>query len=305
MTIATVIRNVTGTSTGDAFADAEGSAEDSEPRELVDISINDGVTVYRHTSATRDIVYSGNTYTAVAMSRSEISVNMPGEPKELVITLPIDHPLARRFTRAGVPQTKISVTLYRQQAGQTECVWQGDCTSYSSEGRIARFRVPSRAGEWLLRALPTWSVGRRCNNVLFDENCGLSESGSHGGLAFKVSTTVIFVSGRDVRVDLGSTSRNGTWSETGRFVHTSSGEKRVVAMQTDLNPGFSSVADLSLNLMIPELKIGDAVDVFIGCPHTIEACHSLLGNKDAHSGMPALPDKNPHLPEGYGPVENT
>lgn len=301
MTTATVIRNVAGTSTGDAFYDAEASAEDSEPRELVEISINDGVTIYRHTSATRDIVYAGERYTAIALARDAVMVTMPSESSnDVSLSLPIDHALCRRYTQQATPPKKIAVAIRRQNGGATEIVWAGFITSMAAEGRIARFRVPSRAGEWMLRTLPTATVGRKCPWVVYSDACGVSRTGSHGGLAFRVSTTVISVVGRKIRVDLGSTDRNGTWAEGGEVVHAATGERMTVGLQEDANPGVSGVADLTMQMAIIGLTAGNSVDIYRGCALTVADCETGFGNRQNFGGMPQMPTGNPFLPEGAG-----
>lgn len=299
MTTARIIQDKPDVVTGDAFLDAEASSESSEPRELVRIVRSDGVT-HHHTSASRDIVYEGNVYRAIPIQRGEIAVTMPGEEKDLVLALPIDHPLCRRYTQQGVPPKRITCTIYRQNGGVTEQIWVGEITSMSAERGVAKFRVPSRAGEWMLRRIPTATVGRQCPHILYSAPCGVDRNGSHGGLAHKVATTVISVSGRDVTVDLGSTSRNGTWAEQGEVLHVGTTERMTVGRQTDLNPGTSAVARLTMQMQIVGMKVGDAVEIYRGCAHTIAACHSNFGNRDSFGGFPAMPTSDPFIPAGTG-----
>lgn len=286
------------------FLSAAQSVQDSEPRELFTISVNDGVTVYRHTSATRDIIYGGNRYTSIAMERGEVAITMPGDEKELILTLPIDHAFVRRWTAQAVPPRKVELTVYQQDGGETEQIWNGPITSMNADKSVAKFRVVSRAGEWMLRLLPKTTAGRECSNVLYDAACAVSRTGSFGGLAFKVTTTVIYVNGRDVRVDLGSTSRNGTWAEGGELLHTATGDRMTIALQTDLSPGVSAVADLRMQMPIYGLKVGDSVDVYAGCDHSIAVCRTKFDNKPNFRGFPSMPSQNPFTPAGYGPKGN-
>ncbi len=279
------------------FISAESSIEDSEPRELIYISINDGVTTYAHTSATRDIVYDGDTYTAIPVSRGEVTVTMPSAAgNELSLYLPIDHALARRWTQQGVPPKKVVVTIYRQNGGETEAIWVGPLTSMACEGRRAKFRGPSRAGEWMLRQIPAQTVGRRCPYIVYSEACGVDDTSSVDGLALKVTTTVISVSGRDVRVDLGSTDRNGTWAEGGDVYHPTTGERMTVGLQTDANPGVSAVATLTMQMQIIGLAAGHTVQIRRGCANTIDDCNTGLGNRQNFGGLPQMPTASPWTP---------
>lgn len=286
------------------FYGAESSVEDSEPRELIDISINDGATTYAHTTATRDITYGSTVYTAIAASRGEIAVTMPGEQSnDVTLTLPIDHALARRYTQQGVPPKKIDVTIRRQNGGETEVIWAGFITSMAAEDRKAMFRVASRAGEWMLRVIPTDTVGRACPVILYSEACGVDEDGDKDGLAFKVTTTVISVAGRDIRVDLGSTDRNGTWAEGGDVYHPSTKERMTVGLQVDSNPGFSAVATLTMQAQIIGLRAGDAVEIRRGCNHDVDACENDFGNRQNYKGFPHMPSTSPYPYGGLGGEE--
>ena len=287
-----------------AYDTAEASVQDSEPRELFVISVNDGVTVYRHTSATRDIVYLNNVYTSIALERGELAITMPGDEKDLIVTLPVDHAFVRRWTAQAVPPRKAELTAYRQNGGETETIWNGPITSMNAEGSVAKFRVPSRAGEWMLRLIPSITAGRECSNVLYDAACAVSRTGSFGGLAFKVTATVIYVNGRDVRVDLGSTDRNGTWAEGGELLHTATGDRMTITLQTDLSPGVSAVADLRMQMQIVGLAVGHSVDVFAGCDHSIAVCSDKFDNRPNFRGFPSMPSQNPFTPSGYGPKGN-
>lgn len=286
------------------FISAEQSAEDSQPRELYSIVVNDGVTIYRHTSATRDISYSGDVYTSIALERGEVAITMPGDEKDLIVTLPIDHAFVRRWTAQAVPPRKAELTVYRQNGGETEQIWNGPITSMNAESSVAKFRVPSRAGEWMLRLIPLFTAGRECSNVLYDTACTVSRTGSFGGLAFKVTTTVIYVNGRDVRVDLGDTDRNGSWAEGGELLHTATGDRMTITLQTDLNAGISAVADLRMQMQIVGLKVGDSVEIYAGCDHDMTSCRDKFDNRPNFRGFPSMPSQNPWAPAGYGPKGN-
>jgi hypothetical protein len=293
-----------------AYDTAEASVEDSQPRELVSISINDGVTVYRHTSSVRDIVYGGNTYTAIPIERGPVTVTMPDKEEDCVLTLPIDHALARRYTKYGTPPKKIAVTIYRQNGGITEQIWGGEISSMSCEGRVASFRIPSRAGQWMLRPIPAFTASRACPFFVFDSNCGVSRTGSGpSGLPHKVTTTVLYVNGRDVRVDLSTITASdplrSDWAEEGELLHVTTGERMTVYKQTDLGPGVSTVADLQLQAPIVGLAIGDSVEVYAGCPLDITTCNDKFDNKEAFGGLPQLPKKNPFTPAGWGVLGQT
>jgi uncharacterized phage protein (TIGR02218 family) len=276
----------------DAVLDIEASQQDNEPRELVDIS--HGSTTYRLTFCNRDINDGPVLYTAVPGARSEIGVSASGNGKELTLTLPIDHALVRRYVQQGCPPRTIRVTLRRKYvpSGLIEILWVGSITSMSwdDDGSEATFRIPARSAENLLRVLPNVQVSRTCPHTLYDSMCGVGRN----SVLFRRVTNVISVSGRDIRVDIGNTSADG-WSNNGELKHTDSGEIMTIREQVYINPPSSSVVNLSLQMPIPELKTGDAVEIYAGCNRSIEQCDARFANRQRFGGLPSLPDKNPFI----------
>lgn len=264
------------------------------------ITIAYGSTVHYLTYGTNDISHGSNLYLATAGSRSELPVpGIEDSDSETTISLPIDHAFTRRYLRMLVPPFKITVTITRlYTGGVTEQIWVGEIMSMSVDdaNTTATFHVPDRASNAGQRLLPTISVSRSCPYALYGAGCTVSRGASVGGLAHKVTTTVIGVNGRDVHVDLGSTDRLGGWSVGGELVVTggeASGERMTIREQTDTNPPFSQVAVLSLDLPIPGLKNGDAIEVYAGCDRSITTCRVKFDNKDNFGGMPSLPTENP------------
>lgn len=290
------------------FDEDEGSREQSEPREFFDISIN-GTVTYRHTSGIRDMFVAPYAYTAIPIERSSLTVVGAGKQGELEITLPLDHALCHRYTEQGVPPKRITVTLWRKQmvSGLIERLWVGDITSMACEGDgVAKFRVPARAGEALLRVIPNVTASRKCPHILYDAMCRVDRAGSDpDAVPYKLTTTVISVSGRDVRIDLSNvpadSARREQWAINGEIVHAITGDSTSIRAQTDLSPGFSTVTLLSLALPIVGMKIGDSVDVYAGCAWDEITCDEKFDNLSRYGGYPYMPFKNPFTP-GF-PIE--
>lgn len=273
----------------------EPSVQDNNPRELVHIEINDGAgDEYFHTSASRDISYGGDIYTAIAMDRGALTVIVPNEETELVLTLPIDHALVRRWPAQAAPPMKVVVTLMRMYPDDTvKTEWVGEIRDMASDGGAARFRIPSRAGQWMLKTVPSFTLSDQCVHALYDTRCAVSRTGSGpGGVAHKVTATIISKTGRDIKVDLATTDRNDDWALDGEIVHTSSGERRSVIAQSDIDPGVNGIATLTMNLPIPELVVGDSVDVYAGCDHDIDTCVEAFGNRQNYLGWHHKPARD-------------
>lgn len=291
-----------------AYLDDEASSAASEPRELLTLEVNPPTgQVWRHTSATRDIDVNGVFFKAIAMTRGGIAVAMiSGGENGLEIVLPIDHALVKLYLRQGVPPSRIRATLQRLQlrSGEVRQLWTGDITSLSCVEGTARFLVPAKTMETIKRMLPIITAGRACPHILYGEGgCHVVRTSSFGP-TFKLTTTVIAVSGREVRVDLSnvptSNPHRALWTRFGELVHTASGERQSIADQVDLNPGVSTVANLTMFERIPDMKVGDSVDVYAGCDHTVLTCREKFANQLNFGGLPELPTKNPFVPNSFG-----
>lgn len=277
----------------------ESSEQDSSPRELIEIA--HGTVAYYLTTGTRAISYSGHVYAATAAARGDLGPAGAGQTnKELAVTLPIDHAFTKRYLQMLSPPKSITITLRRYYSPTVvETAWVGIVAgvSVNDDGTEATFRCPSKAASALLRVIPGVTAQRTCPHTLYGTMCGIARTDTDpDGLAHQITTTVIGVNGRDVRVDLLDTGRNGSWAELGEIEHVSSGEIMTVIKQTDLNPGVSSVAVLTMQTVLPPLKIGDSVKISAGCNRSIETCHRRFQNRQRFGGFNRLPKSNAHLP---------
>lgn len=285
-----------------SFDDVEASVEDSQPREYG--VITHGSVTYRFSLANRDIVVAGVVYPVIAGMRGTQSPAGVGKPTEMILTLPIDHAFCRRYTQNGIAPKVCICTISRQQSdGNTEQVWSGNILSMSVDDECseASFNIRSRAAAALLRVLPTVTAGRGCPYIWGDTLCGVDENGTGPtGLPHKVTTTVLGIDGRVIRVDLSTIPaaddlREG-WANNGGFKHVSSGEIMTVLSQEDTSPGVSTVTHLTLDALIAGMRIGDSVEITAGCPREIVTCSAKFANKQRFGGDPQLPTSNPFTP---------
>lgn len=287
----------------------ESSTQDARPRDLYVISVND-IVRWRHTSASRDIVYDGQTYKAISMERGSIKLSENDE-NEVALTLPVDHDLVRLWTRQGVPPQRVMVTVttLMLNSGAVRRIWGGKITSLSCRGSTAEFLIPSRMIEALKKRLPTVSVSRACHHVLYASGtCRASRDGSSpAGVPFKCVTTTMVVNGRSVRLDLSNVPAanafRANWLVGGDLFHPASGERMTIVEQADANPGISTVTTVMLALTVPDLKTGDTVHVFAGCDRTVATCRDKFANQVNYGGQPYLRfDRKPWWLGDFGTV---
>jgi hypothetical protein len=286
----------------------ENSVQDNSPRELVEISINDGITYYRHTSASQDQVYGGNTYSAIPMERSEQMIAMPGEERDVVLSLPIDHALCRRYPVSNQPPMKITVTIRRLYPDDSiTTIWAGEVEAMSSDGGIGKFKIPSRASAYMLRSVPSSQVSRACPHMIYDSMCRASRAASAptSGILHTQTVTVTAIDGRDITVNLSGVTATdafrATWAEYGEVYHAATGERMTVLQQKDTDPGVGTVAKLTLSGVIVGLAVGMTVVVYAGCDWRLDTtCEGKFNNRQNFGGVPLLPSNNPFVATGCG-----
>lgn len=284
-----------------SFLTDETGADTSKPRDLYFIRLSTGV-VYYLTSASRDIPYDGHVYKATPMLRGTIGITTAGQDKSLELTLPINHPIVKRWTKNGVPPRTIDVTVSTMQAGgDVEEIFEGPITAMRWEGVSASFRIPSRLGEAMQVPLPTISDGRGCPYVLYGAACAVSRDGSSpDAIPFKCTATAISVNGNVVKLDLSNVpaahAKRSDWLVGGDLTHTASGESMAIMQQVDSTPGTGTVTTVTMQYPIDELKIGDAIVVHAGCAHDPGDCADKFDNISKHGGHPYRPEYNPFTP---------
>ena len=271
-----------------SFDDDERSTQDSRPRELY--AINMGAQTWRLAGGDRSVLYGGNIYTAFQISRGAAGVSEESNsPKQLQITLPMSHPACQRYLALGAPPKSCSIVVTRLQlnSGGAILLWSGDIASIGFDKHMAMFLVTSVASRVLLRMLPTITVGDQCSHALYDAMCTINRA------SFKITTTVLQVDGRRIKVDGGSGHLNPWWV-FGDVYHPNTGERMDIVSQQDLGPP-STVVWLTMQAPIVGLNTGDSVEVSPGCDHTIGTCQSKFSNRDNFGGYPQLPTTNPFV----------
>lgn len=265
------------------FLGDEDGIETSIPREGIEFILP--AVTYRVSTGTRDIVIDGQTYTAYPSARDEVGVITSGDSKDVTVRLPLKHAVPQRYLQGGVPPKRVQVNIYRQQqaSGAYELVFSGDVDSMGAEGRVAMLRCRSAVNRLMETRLPVITVSRSCAYILYDRNCDLDEN------SFKLSTTVADVNGRVVTMAI---TLPDDYATAGKLKHTASGEQMTIQSQV----GFV----VTMQLAIPDLKVGDAIDVFAGCKHTVSDCRLKFNNKPNFGGAPQLVTENPFGPKNNG-----
>jgi uncharacterized phage protein (TIGR02218 family) len=286
----------------DPFYDDEASIESSFARELYDVSV--AGRIFYFNSGIDDFLYNGIVYYAEAGVRSNLTVltSKEGAGEALSVTLRVNHDLVKRWFKIGVPpqQATVSVRRYQQNSQVLERLWSGKLVAVDASGVVAKLTVAGKFGEPMRSKLPVISAGKACVHVLYDSRCRVDRS------LFSRTTSVLWVDGRDIRVDLGP-DRGSDWALFGEVYFSQTGDRMTISKQTDLTitPGVSSIVKLTMQMPIIDLVVGSSVQVFAGCDHDITTCQAKFANQINYGGFPQMPTRNPFLQTGFGVVEQT
>jgi hypothetical protein len=272
----------------------ERSIQDGTPAELFDIVTP--ATTFRITTHETDVVFGGNTYTAVTGSRSNLLVpDVQNTGEDLVFEIPAEHVLAQTYA-AGMPpyQVLVTATRYHPVSGVGLQCWKGFALGLSfkkggNEGPMAAFVVPDGALSQLALDIPAFRASRGCQHVLYDTQCTISRADT---TRFK-DTTIASISADGLTITV--TSLSGTTIGTagrcihGEIVHTPTGERRTITGQ---NPSPGTALTIQCAFPRNSLHVGDAVTVFRGCDHTLNTCETDFANALNFGGYPYLPPAN-------------
>lgn len=257
----------------------ERSVEDGSPVELYEF--NRGSLAWRFTSADDGVIFNTKSYAAEPMERTAIESTQERQRSSIQIKVKRDNVIADMW-RVSPPTDIITVTVTRYHRGDTEgvVIWMGRVTNVEWSGAMSTlncepvFTSMQRPG---LRR----NYQRQCPHVLYSGACGVSMA------AEKVTGPVAAISGTNLTVTGLNAYADGYFS--GGFVEwetvTGIFERRFIS---------SHVGNvITLAQAFYGIAIGQSVNAYPGCDHTLTTCTSKFSNKDNYGGFPYIPIKNP------------
>lgn len=260
-----------------ALADIEITTHGGNPIELYDIVLNGGdVAAYYLTDHNAgNLGVLSQTYTAIPIRRSNITIANPADVRPLRVEIPFDQDVARELA-IRLPPRSATLTLrrYHGDIGDVGIIWTGPIKRCRIENRTLTFEVPNLIAEALKAEIATSKYQAACNHQLYSADCGIDR------LNHDTAATIATISATDPRIITISSFGAATPSEHkgGEIVRTADGERRTI----------TAVSGTTLTLMraFRTLAVSDAVTVFEGCPHTIAACNSQFANATNFGGFP-------------------
>lgn len=259
----------------------EISADLGAPVEIYEFTR--GAYRLRFTSADAPVVYVGQTFAPMPITRTSIEAGLEAVRATLTVTVPRTMEVAD-WHRVAPPADVVTLTIWQRHLGDPNnefaVIWRGRVVSVDFQGAAAEIACESvytsirRAG--LRRAYQ-----RTCPHVLYSGECRASSTafetvGTIGSVAGLVVTSAVFgalASGYLVGGFIQLPRISGQFERRGIVAHTGS--------------------NITLSQATEGLIVGAVFSVFPGCDHTMPTCSSKFSNLPNYGGMPYLPTKNP------------
>lgn len=265
------------------FNEYEISIEGSQPVETYKIVL--GSSIYRYTSAEDDQVISGETYTAYSIKRNRVGKGREIRGNILELTVPGNNEIAMQYA-SNLPGLKAEVTVHRFQrpdgiTPENIMIFKGRIGSvrFTEDVKKAILAVQP-IGVALSREMPRYCYSAQCNHMLYEEDtCGVAASDP----AYKYSGLVSVVSANTIIVP-GASSFTDGWFTAGKVEALSGSDARLITNHTGNN--------IKMLLPFPFSAVGQAVDLYAGCAHTIAICKTKFDNVINFGGWPFVPTKN-------------
>jgi len=203
---------------------------------------------------------------------------------QLTITLPLDNPVPQKFI-VSLPGKVGTVQVQRAQftdvAEEAVVLFDGFVANVSFDGELEAKVLCNPNTKVFNRAAPRFQYMGLCNHILYDERCKVSIG------AFTFTGLVSAVAGNDITVNGAGGVGLGDNFVAG-FCRSPAGtldDARMVLAQA------GDVMTLLLPFAIS--PIGQNVDLFAGCDHTLATCDSKFAAVLDYGGFPFVPRKNP------------
>lgn len=261
-----------------SYSASETSDQGGRPVELYEFIR--GASAWRYTSADSDVVYGGNTYTAVPIARGAVEATR--ETARLALEITCDRALAVLDLFATMPPDDIvAVTLRRLHAGDGEAItlWMGRVLNVTWNNAAAGIHCESvftslkRTGLRRLYQVP-------CPHVVYGPGCGLDRAAFDAAAAVtSVSGTTLNLSGLGAFADGHFAGGYLEWSDAGVI------NRRAIRQQVG--------GAVTISFPLPGLAASDSVTLYPGCDHTLATCAAKFANALNYGGMPHFTQKNP------------
>jgi hypothetical protein len=248
----------------------------SKPIEIYDFVA--GTTTYRYTSYRKDVVFDGNTYTAIPLERGALGIVPQGQGGELAVTVDIELDVVQNHVK--VPPLLFNAVVRRLQNGVAWQMARGPVSPWILKGQKATARIGTLASDPIKTQIPSYALSPRCQHVLYEGLCQSLRT-DHD---FVTSVVSVSADGLTVVVTSVNTNPDGWYSDGEFWV---GGIPSFIVKQVGTT--------LTLLEPLPGLSPSDACTLYDGCDRAPTTCRDKHNQMQRYGGHPYFKSKNPFI----------
>ena len=263
------------------YAAYESSQQSGRPVELYVFTL--GLEINRYTNAEDQITFQSQVYYPKQIKRTSPSQSNEQRRQQMEITLPADDVVASRFIGI-VPGQLMTLSVVRTHRDDPDeeglVLWEGRITgaSFKDNGVVCTLQGLTTEAA-LARTMPRFKFQGMCNHVLGDTRCQITLDPT-----YKFTGTVSTLSGSTVTIPGLLAAKGDGWA-TGGYIEFGADDWRLVLDQTG--------NDCRMLLNFESNVVGQSVDVYAGCDHSLATCGTKFSNVINFGGFPYVPKRNP------------
>lgn len=235
-----------------------------------------GVNIWRYTSADKEVIYNGEKYTPIPISRTGIDQSKELKAGSIDITVPRDNPLAGKYIATN-PASAVWLTIlrYHRADDNARVIFIGRVTNVKFQGSRATISV-SPIQDIVDRMVPRITFQGICNHILYSPYCGIAPD------AYRVNAILEAVNQEDLVSNVFSSKPNG-WFNNGYVVL---GDQYRMIVSHSGN---------TVKLLAPLEKAyaGLVVFAYAGCDRSRQTCIDKFNNLTNYLAWNYIPSKNP------------
>lgn len=243
-----------------------------------------GTTIWRYTSADRDVTHGGFTWTAVAISDEGVVQGASGN--EFTVHIPANLPIVTLF-RSTPPASPVHLRCmrYHKDDPDLEAItyWKGTVGNVKRKGiaKATIFGLPTTLRRTGLRLC--WERG--CPHMLYDQDCKANPDN------FKVATTISALTATTITV-----ASIGAWAGerfAGGYIRWEPAGYTAGTYERRGIESFAGTTKFNIFGSTDRLQVGQAVTLYLGCDLTPETCQGVFNNLPNYGGFNFMPGKSP------------
>lgn len=242
-----------------------------------------GLQLWTYTSADAAETYLAEEYAPAPIVRGRIEDLAELNKATLKLTVPRDFPVATQFI-AYPPGEVVTLKIFSRHrtdgTNETLAIWIGRVLSVQwADGKANLSCEPITTS--LKRSGLRRKYGRQCGHVLYGPDCGVVQA------VYRVQGPITGISGNVVEVLEAAGYADDYFN--GGFLWWQHPDGRKEARMIIDHTGDA----VTLATPMYEISIGDNIELYPGCDHTLTQCDSRFSNSDNNGGFMFTPSDTP------------